>query len=101
VDHQEHQYGVDSKQTEEAVQYVDRSVASLVSSIDSLKLRVNYIFVSDHGMTNIDTVNYLTLPSDVDTNRFIIVNSQTLVPVCEKEHGHFTGLQIAEIYEGL
>jgi predicted AlkP superfamily pyrophosphatase or phosphodiesterase len=33
VDHQEHMYGVDSKQTEEAVQYVDHSIASLVRTM--------------------------------------------------------------------
>jgi len=86
VDHQEHQHGVDSRQTEEAVHYVDRSVASLVSSIDSLNLRVNYIFVSDHGMTNIDTLNYLTLPNNLDTNRFIVVNSLTLVHLYAKKN---------------
>lgn len=79
VDHQEHEYGVDSKQTEDAVHYVDKSVASLVRTIDSLKLQVNYIFVSDHGMTNIDTANGLTLPKTLDTNRFVFVNSLTLV----------------------
>ena len=79
VDHQEHMYGVDSKQTEEAVQYVDHSIASLVRTIDSLNLPVNYIFLSDHGMTNIDTLHPLSFPENFDTSRFIIMNSLTLV----------------------
>jgi predicted AlkP superfamily pyrophosphatase or phosphodiesterase len=79
VDHQEHMFGVGSIQTEDAVHYVDRSIASLVSTIDSLNLQVNYIFVSDHGMTNIDTVNGLRLPKKIDTSRFVILNSLTMV----------------------
>jgi predicted AlkP superfamily pyrophosphatase or phosphodiesterase len=79
VDHQEHLHGVDSKQTEEAVHYVDQSVASLVRTLDSLNLPINYIFVSDHGMTNIDTLNTLSLPKTIDTSRFVILNSLALV----------------------
>ena len=79
VDHQEHLHGVDSKQTEEAVHYVDTSIAQLVKSIDSLNLPVNFIFVSDHGMTDIDTLNTLSLPKTIDTSRFVILNSLALV----------------------
>ena len=77
-------YGVDSKQTEDAVQFVDRSIATLVRTIDSLNLPVNYIFLSDHGMTNIDTVHTLTIPATIDTSRFIILNSLTLVHMYAK-----------------
>lgn len=84
VDHQEHMYGIDSKQTEEAVRYVDLSVASLVRTIDSLNLPVNYIFLSDHGMTNIDTLHTLSLPAVIDTSRFFILNSLTLVHLYAK-----------------
>jgi predicted AlkP superfamily pyrophosphatase or phosphodiesterase len=79
VDHQEHLHGVDSKETREAVGYVDRSVASLVKTIDSLHLAVNYIFVSDHGMIDIDSLHTLSLPKTIDTNRFVILNSLALV----------------------
>jgi predicted AlkP superfamily pyrophosphatase or phosphodiesterase len=79
VDHEEHLHGVDSKQTEEAVHYVDRSVGQLVRTLDSLKLPLNYIFVSDHGMVDIDTVNTLSLPKTIDTTRFVILSSQALV----------------------
>ena len=44
VDHQEHTYGVNSKQTEEAVHYVDDAVADLVRTMDSLNLPVNLYF---------------------------------------------------------
>jgi predicted AlkP superfamily pyrophosphatase or phosphodiesterase len=85
VDHEEHLHGVDSKQAENAVQYVDESVAHLVQTIDSLNLPVNYIFVSDHGMTDIDTVNTLTFPKTIDTSRFVILNSLALVHMYAKD----------------
>ncbi|HSZ34549.1 MAG TPA: ectonucleotide pyrophosphatase/phosphodiesterase [Puia sp.] len=84
VDHEEHLHGVDSKQTEDAVHYVDESIAQLVKTVDSLNLPVNYIFLSDHGMTDIDTLNTLTLPESVDTSRFVITNSQALVHMYAK-----------------
>jgi predicted AlkP superfamily pyrophosphatase or phosphodiesterase len=84
VDHEEHLHGVDSKQVEDAVHYVDRSIAHLVSSIDSLNLPVSYIFLSDHGMVDIDTLHTLTLPKEIDTSRFIIMNSQAIVHMYAK-----------------
>jgi len=84
VDHEEHLHGVDSKQVEEAVHYVDRSIAHLVSTIDSLNLPVSYIFLSDHGMVDIDTLHTLTLPKAIDTSRFIIMNSQAIVHMYAK-----------------
>ena len=84
VDHEEHMHGVESKQVEEAVHYVDRSIAHLVSTIDSLNLPVSYIFLSDHGMIDIDTLHTLTLPPTIDTSRFIIMNSQPIVHMYAK-----------------
>jgi len=79
VDHEEHTHGVNSKQTAIAVHYVDDAVARLVRTVDSLHLLVNYIFVSDHGMIDIDMVHTLGLPKMFDTSRFFIMNSHALV----------------------
>jgi predicted AlkP superfamily pyrophosphatase or phosphodiesterase len=79
VDHEEHTHGVNSKQTEDAVHYVDNAVAHLVKTLDSLNLPINYIFVSDHGMTDIDTLHTLSLPNNIDTSRFVILSSLALV----------------------
>src|SRR5579864_4219387 len=84
VDHEEHLHGVDSKQVEDAVHYVDRSIAQLVRTVDSLNLPVNYIFLSDHGMVDIDTLHTLTLPKGIDTSRFFIMNSQAIVHLYAK-----------------
>ncbi|PWT70280.1 MAG: alkaline phosphatase family protein [Bacteroidetes bacterium] len=84
VDHQEHRYGVDSKEAIEAVQFVDQSIGKMVKSIDSLGLPVNYIFVSDHGMVNIDTVNTIRLPGGIDTSKFVMINGLTIVHIYAK-----------------
>ena len=79
VDHQEHMYGPDSKQAEEAVHFVDESIAKMVRMTDSLKLPVNYIFLSDHGMIAVDTVHSLSLPSSIDTMKFKVPDSDVLL----------------------
>jgi predicted AlkP superfamily pyrophosphatase or phosphodiesterase len=79
VDHEEHAYGPDSKQTGEAVHRIDDAVAKLVRMTDSLQLPVNYIFLSDHGMTTVDTLNFIDLPAAVDTNRFFIPFSEEML----------------------
>jgi len=79
VDHEEHTYGPDSKEAGEAVHLVDDVIGKMTRMVDSLHLPVNYIFVSDHGMTAIDTLHGgITLPSSIDTTKFIVSGSETL-----------------------
>jgi predicted AlkP superfamily pyrophosphatase or phosphodiesterase len=84
VDHQEHMYGVNSKQTEDAVHFVDEAIGLLVHTIDSLQLPVNYIFVSDHGMADLDTLHTLSLPGSLDTASFTILSSLSIVHLYAK-----------------
>lgn len=86
VDHEAHTYGPDAPQTREAVHFVDEAIARLVRMTDSLQLPVNYIFVSDHGMTNIDTVNFVPLPpAAADTSQFFIPPSDVLLHLYAKD----------------
>jgi predicted AlkP superfamily pyrophosphatase or phosphodiesterase len=85
VDHEEHLHGVNSKQVEDAVHYVDNSIARLVRTVDSLNLSVNFIFLSDHGMVDIDTLHTLSIPKAIDTSRFVIINSQAIVHMYAKD----------------
>jgi predicted AlkP superfamily pyrophosphatase or phosphodiesterase len=79
VDHAEHLYGPESKQTEEAVHLVDDCIGTMTRMVDSLRLPVNYIFVADHGMASIDTVHGgLELPRSIDTTKFLVSGSETL-----------------------
>ncbi|HLY71126.1 MAG TPA: ectonucleotide pyrophosphatase/phosphodiesterase, partial [Puia sp.] len=67
VDHQEHTFGPDSKEAEEAVHLIDESVGQLARIVDSLGLNVNFIFLSDHGMLKVDNDHTLPLPQAIDT----------------------------------
>ncbi|WP_129716246.1 ectonucleotide pyrophosphatase/phosphodiesterase [Pedobacter sp. SYP-B3415] len=85
VDHAAHYYGADSPETGAAVHFVDQAVGDLVRTVDSLKLDVNYIFVSDHGMTSVLTDRSLGLPSAVDTAQFIVPPGEALVHLYAKD----------------
>lgn len=85
VDHQEHSYGPDSKEAEAAVHFVDESVGRLVKAVDSLQLPVNFIFLSDHGMTSVDTVATLPLPAAVDTTKFLVQSALTVLHLYAKD----------------
>lgn len=56
VDHAGHRRGPESDSTRKMVKFVDQGIARLVKEVDKLHLQVNYILVSDHGMTMSDTV---------------------------------------------
>jgi predicted AlkP superfamily pyrophosphatase or phosphodiesterase len=77
-------YGVNSQQTRDAVHFVDSAIGLLVRTVDSLHLPVNYIFVSDHGMADLDTLHPLSLPDNVDTSQFIILSSLSIVHMYAK-----------------
>ncbi|HSC38052.1 MAG TPA: ectonucleotide pyrophosphatase/phosphodiesterase, partial [Chitinophagaceae bacterium] len=85
VDHAEHTYGPDSKEAEAAVHFVDESVGSLVSAVESTRLPVNFIFVADHGMTTVDTLHTMRLPAAVDTNKFIVPAGDVMLHLYAKD----------------
>ena len=85
VDHESHTYGPDSKQTEEAVHFVDESIGKMAEMVDALHLQVNFIFVSDHGMTAVDTAHSIQIPAALDTNKFIIPRGDALVQLYAKD----------------
>lgn len=72
VDHGAHKYGTNAKETGDSVHFVDDAIGKLTSAVDALHLPVNYIFVSDHGMTDVDITNTIPLPSVIDTAKFKI-----------------------------
>lgn len=86
VDGAGHHYGPEAKETEAAVHLVDDAIGELVKKIDDLGLRnVNFVFVSDHGMIQVDGGNPLEIPAILlDKNRFDYYNSQTLLRVYVK-----------------
>lgn len=92
VDHAEHLFGPDSKEAEDAVHLVDDVVGRMTRMVDSLPLPVNYIFVSDHGMAALDTLHAgISLPTAIDTTKFIISGSETLVNLYARDKKDIAG----------
>ncbi|MBX2933113.1 MAG: alkaline phosphatase family protein [Ferruginibacter sp.] len=85
VDHEEHRYGTNSPQTEAAVHFIDQSVKKMYEMCNGLNLPVNFVFVSDHGMTNLDTLNTIPLPAAVDTSKFWITSGSATAHLYAKD----------------
>ncbi len=84
VDHAEHLYGPDSKETEAAVHLVDDCVGRMAEIVDSLHLPVNFVFVSDHGMVQVDTAHGI-YPAALDTVRFKVTFGETMIHLYAKD----------------
>lgn len=85
VDHAGHSYGPDAPETAEAVRWLDSSIRKLVDTVKSTGLPVNFIFVSDHGMTKVDVDHPLSIPTAVDTSKFIISGSAEIEELYAKD----------------
>ena len=84
VDHEEHAHGVYSPEAEEAVHKLDSAIGQMNEMCTSTGLPINFIFVSDHGFSDVDTANTLSIPSVVDTSKFIISSGGTMVHLYAK-----------------
>ena len=85
VDHEGHDYGPESKEVQHAIHDVDESIGKMVAMTDSLGLSVNFILVSDHGMTEIDTEHQLPVPKALDTATCVVSAGSTLIHVFVKD----------------
>jgi predicted AlkP superfamily pyrophosphatase or phosphodiesterase len=86
VDHEGHAYGPDAPQTGRAVRWVDSAIYRLTEAVNSTGLEVNFILVSDHGMTPVDTANPVLLPP-VDTAKATLVWGGELAHIHVKNKG--------------
>ena len=84
VDSKGHGFGPKSKEVKEAVHKVDGHLKSLFEQVTALKLPVNFIFVSDHGMTKITN------------NIFLSSYIKDLEGIKMEERGPFTHLYIKD-----
>ncbi|MEN9729282.1 MAG: hypothetical protein RLZ91_399 [Bacteroidota bacterium] len=84
VDHDAHEYGPEDPRVGDAVKWVDQSIAQLQAALDPLKLPINYVFVSDHGMTTVDTEHTLAKPAALDTATFKVPSGDALLHVFAK-----------------
>ncbi|WP_034259835.1 ectonucleotide pyrophosphatase/phosphodiesterase [Aequorivita capsosiphonis] len=84
VDHAAHRYGTNSSQTHDAVQLIDHSIQKMNEMCAQLNLPINFIFVSDHGMANVDTLHPIRRPTVIDTSKFVIANGGALTQLYAK-----------------
>ena len=85
VDHDAHTYGPEDPRVKLSVQFVDNSIRALQAALAPLNLPINYIFVSDHGMTTVDVDNTIGLPAAVDKNYFNVPWSDALLHLYAKD----------------
>ena len=85
VDVAGHHFGVNAKETAEAVKLIDDCVGQMVQLTKEAGLAVNFVFVSDHGMTEVDNKNTLALPTVIDKEKFIVPNGDALIQIYAKD----------------
>jgi predicted AlkP superfamily pyrophosphatase or phosphodiesterase len=90
VDHEAHTYGPNDPHVAEAVQLVDSSINALQAALSTLNLPINYIFVSDHGMTKVDNDNTLGMPAAIDTAAMRVPWGDALIHVYAKDTSKLT-----------
>ena len=85
VDHDAHTYGPEDPRVKHSVQFVDSSINALQKALAPLNLPINYIFVSDHGMTTVDVNNTIGLPAAIDKNYFNVPWGDALLHLYAKD----------------
>lgn len=85
VDHEAHNYGPNDPHVATAVQFIDSSVNALQAELSTLNLPINYIFVSDHGMTKVDNDHTMSMPAAIDTTAFRVPWGDALIHIYAKD----------------
>ena len=91
VDHAGHVYGPDAPETEKEVDFVDSAVYELTKAVKTTGLKVNYVFVSDHGMTKIERDNPIPKPAAIDTSKFTVSGDGIMVHLFAKKPEYIQG----------
>ncbi|HEK20642.1 MULTISPECIES: ectonucleotide pyrophosphatase/phosphodiesterase [unclassified Mucilaginibacter] len=85
VDHAAHLFGPESPEAEKEVHFIDSAVNELQKAVKTTGLKnVNYVFVSDHGMTKVDYEHPLSIPAAIDTSKYVISGDGILVELYAK-----------------
>jgi len=78
-DHSGHEKGPDSPEAAAAVRHVDSLIGILEADLKALKLPVDLVVVSDHGMENVEG-NWIDLDKFTDLSQFVTVGSLLYPP---------------------
>ena len=95
VDHAGHEYGPDSPQTAEAVKHVDELMGTLEEDLKELRLPVDLIIVSDHGMEKIQG-GWIDLDSYASLEGLITVGQYLYAPTEEGANAVYQKLKAAD-----
>jgi predicted AlkP superfamily pyrophosphatase or phosphodiesterase len=79
VDHMGHEHGPDSPEVGNAVKHIDTMIGELEDGITALKLPVDLIVVSDHGMVKTGP-NWITLDKFAPLTGFTVVGINLYAP---------------------
>lgn len=76
VDNSGHRYGPEAEETRAAIAKVDQSMGELVAGVERLGLtdRVNYVIVSDHGMSAVSTERTIVLDDYIDVPKVDVID---------------------------
>ncbi|AMR33777.1 phosphodiesterase [Mucilaginibacter sp. PAMC 26640] len=85
VDHAGHLYSPEAPETAHEVHFVDSAVNELNKAVKTTGLDVNFVFVSDHGMTQVDTKDPIKIPAAIDTTKFKVSGDGVLVELYAKD----------------
>ncbi|WP_374949497.1 ectonucleotide pyrophosphatase/phosphodiesterase [Mucilaginibacter sp.] len=85
VDHAGHLHTPESPEVAHEVHYVDSAVNELYKAVKTTGLNVNFVFVSDHGMTKVNTEEQIRIPAAIDTSKFTISGDGILVELYAKD----------------
>lgn len=67
------------------MQQLDDAIGKLITTVAITKLPINFIVVSDHGMTAVDQENTIPLPKSVHSEKFIVPPGNAIVQVYAKD----------------
>lgn len=95
VDHAGHDYGPDAPETIKVLKQVDSSIRKIVTAVSTTGLDVNYILVSDHGMTAANQ-DQPVIPPVLDSGKFVMGVESELIQIYGKE-----GADIQSTYQQL
>lgn len=95
VDSAGHKNGPNSKLTGEVVNKVDEALEQLVSRVEKLKLPINIIIVSDHGMMDLSEKGFESIIKDSDdkkfSSKFLSIGNGPLVHLYKKKDVNISG----------
>lgn len=84
-DHSGHRYGPDAPETAAAVKRVDSTIYALTKAVEATGLPVNFVFTSDHGMTNVVRDNPIPVPKILDSDAYIVPALGSMLEVHVKD----------------